>query len=195
MTGVAGLVLAAGAGRRFGGPKALVRLGGQLLVERVCGTLADGGCAPVVVVLGARADDIRAAADLPDTVDNPDWTEGMGSSLRVGLGALPVDAGAVVVALVDQPLVGAEAVRRLSAAWRGGAVAAVASYDGRPRNPVLLDRSVFVDVAASAQGDVGARAWLRTHPDVVVTVPCGDTGTARDIDTPDDLAAVEALSS
>jgi CTP:molybdopterin cytidylyltransferase MocA len=191
---LAGIVLAAGGGSRFGGPKALVRLDGELLVERAVRVLRAAGCRAVLVVLGAGADGVRAAADLTgvSTVDNPGWPTGMASSLRAGLAAVPAGAGAAVVALVDQPLVTAAAVQRLAAAWRGGAVAAVAGYGGQPRNPVLLDRSVFAEVAAAAAGDAGARAWLRAHPDRVTLVPCDGLGDPFDIDTPADLATLSA---
>lgn len=186
-----GLVLAAGAGSRLGGPKALLRVAGELLVERACRVLAAGGCGPLVVVLGAGADRVRAAAALPPAatvVLNPDWPTGMASSLRAGLAAVPPGAGAVVVGLVDQPLVAAAAVHRLAAAWRRGAVAAVATYAGEPRNPVLLSGPVIAEVAAAATGDRGARDWLRGHPDLVVPVPCDDAGDPFDLDTPADLA-------
>jgi CTP:molybdopterin cytidylyltransferase MocA len=186
---IVGVVLAAGGGSRYGQPKALVRFRGELLVERAYRLLSAGGCQPVLAVLGAGAEQVLATARLPSTVHNPDWPSGIGSSVRAGLAAVPPTAAAAVVALADEPLVGAEAVRRLIAAYRarpGGAV--VATYAGQPRNPVLLDRVVFAEVAASAVGDRGARAWLRTHPDLVTAVPCDDTGDALDIDTPDDLA-------
>ena len=188
---VAGLLLAAGAGTRYGGPKALVDLDGELLVERGVRVLEEGGCAPVLVVLGAQAERVREAARLPRTVLAPDWATGMGASLRAGLAALSAeDCAACVVALVDQPLVGSASVRRLRTAWEAGARAAVATYAGAPRNPVLLDRSVWPEVAASAEGDAGARTWLRGHPDLVTAVPCDDTGSPYDVDTPEDLAAL-----
>ena len=189
----AGLLLAAGGGRRFGGPKALARLGGDLLVERGVRLLRDGGCAPLVVVLGAGAETVRAATDLTGlvVVENPQWASGMGSSLRAGLAALEcTPAPSAVVALADQPLVGPAAIERLRAAWAAGALAAVATYEGEPRNPVLLDRSVWPDAAAGAVGDAGARGFLRGRPDLVTAVPCDGTGTPYDIDTPADLAAV-----
>jgi CTP:molybdopterin cytidylyltransferase MocA len=189
---VAGLVLAAGSGSRFGRPKALVALDGELLVDRAVRLLVDGGCAPVLVVLGAAADEVRAATELPHVVVAPEWETGMGASLRAGLAHLPRDVDACVVALVDQPLVGAEAVTRLRAAHGAGAVAAVATYAGRPRNPVLLDRSVWADVAGAATGDEGARAWLRAHADRVTAVRCDGTGSPYDIDTPDDLRSVQS---
>src|SRR5882672_1274723 len=103
---VAGLVLAAGGGRRYGGPKALVRHEGSLLVERAVRTVREAGCAPVVVVLGAAAAEVRASAQLGDVivVENETWKSGMGSSLRVGLEALGgTDAESAVVLLVDTP--------------------------------------------------------------------------------------------
>ena len=122
------------------------------------------------------------------TVHNPDWRTGMGSSLAAGLAAVPDGCAAAVIALVDQPLVGPEAVRRLIAAFAGGAEVAVAAYDGQPRNPVLIAREHWAEVAALAAGDAGARPFLRAHPDLVTLVECGDTGRPDDLDTPDDLA-------
>lgn len=191
MTTVAGLLLAAGSGSRLGRPKALVTVAGESLVERGVQTLRAGGCEPVLVVLGAAPVPVPPPAR---AVPNPDWATGMASSLRAGLAALAgQDVRAAVVALADQPLVGPEAVQRLVAAWRGGVAAAVATYDGRPRNPVLLDRSVWAEVAAAAHGDEGARPWLRAHPADVAAVPCDDTGSPYDIDTPADLDHVTAL--
>ena len=187
----AGLLLAAGSGSRFGGPKALVVFDGELLVKRGERLLRDGGCDPVLVVVGARADEVLAHVSRP--VVAADWETGMGASLRAGLAALAnTDATAVVVALADQPNVGPQSVSRLIAAHDGGAQAAVATYAGKPRNPVLLARPTWSEVAALALGDTGARPWLRTHPELVTAVPCDGTGSSEDIDTPHDLAALEA---
>lgn len=197
MSAAAGVLLAAGAGRRLGGPKGLVTIDGQLLVERGVQLLRAGGCAPVVVVLGAAAARIRARADLAGVtvVDNHEWASGMGSSLRTGLDAVEAqgagaDVGAAVVALLDQPRVGPEVLRRLLAAWRSGATVAVAGYDGRPRNPVLLDRGCWPAVRRWATGDRGARGFLRAHPELVTIVECADAGSPDDLDTPADLAAM-----
>jgi CTP:molybdopterin cytidylyltransferase MocA len=127
------------------------------------------------------------------SVHNPDWRTGMGSSLAVGLAAVPDDCTAAVLALADQPLVGPEAVRRLIAAHAAGAGVAVACYDGQPRNPVLISRQHWAEVADLATGDVGARPFLRTHRDLVTGVECADTGRPDDIDTREDLAHVAAL--
>jgi CTP:molybdopterin cytidylyltransferase MocA len=196
-TKVAGVLLAAGEGSRFGQPKALVELNGQTLAERGVGLLRAGGADPILVVTGA----VPLELDRTLTVDNPQWRTGMGSSLRAALQALSEadigpdigpDIGAVVVALADQPLVGAEAVARLIAAYRGGASVAVAAYDGQPRNPVLLAREHWPEVIATATGDQGARTFLRTRPELVTLVECGDTGRPDDIDTPADLARITA---
>jgi nicotine blue oxidoreductase len=190
---VTGLVLAAGAGARFGGPKALVDLDGELLVERATRVLAEGGCAPVLVVLGAAAQQVQQRADLRGAVVvvNPRWDEGMATSLRAGLAAAG-GAAAVVIALVDQPEIGPEAVVRLRASWARGAVAAQATYDGAPGHPVLLDRITWTEVGRLATGDTGARAWLRAHPEQVVSVDCTGTGRATDVDTRADLEALRA---
>jgi nicotine blue oxidoreductase len=197
--GCAGLVLAAGAGRRMGRPKALVRLGGRLLVERAARTLTDGGCTPVLVVLGAGADEVRHAADLAevDVVDNPAWESGQSTSLRVGLVALSSRTAApppaaVLVSVVDQPGMTAAVAARLISTWRNTRATVVqATYDGRPRNPVLFDGSVLDELAAAVDGDEGARSWLaerrRSAPDSVVAVECSDIGAPDDVDTPADL--------
>ncbi|PRX98452.1 nucleotidyltransferase family protein [Allonocardiopsis opalescens] len=194
---VAGLLLAAGAGRRLGRPKALVEFCGATLLDRGVRLLRTGGCGPVVVVSGAAPLD---PPELPQVTvrHNPDWAEGMASSLRTGLAALAevaeggAESGAAVVALVDQPLIGPEAVARLIRAHAAGAGIAVAGYGGRPRNPVLLAREHWAAVAAGARGDAGARPFLRARPELVTLVPCDGTGSPDDIDTPEDLARLSA---
>ena len=188
---VAGVLLAAGQGSRFGRPKALVELDGQTLAERGVTLLRAGGTDPVLIVTGAAQVEVRPEHQAR-TVYNGEWRTGMGSSLRAALRALTEleagpEIGAVVVALADQPLVGAEAVGRLIAAYRAGAGVAVAAYGGKPRNPVLLAREHWPEVIATATGDQGARAFLRTRPELVTLVECGDTGRPDDIDTPADL--------
>ncbi len=188
---VAGVLLAAGSGSRLGRPKALVSVGGQSLVERGVTLLRDGGAHPVIVVTGAAEPADRPSGAV--IVHNPDWSAGMGSSLAAGLAAVPPDCAAAVIALADQPLVGGESVRRLIAASASGAHVAVACYEGRPRNPVLIGREHWPAVLALATGDVGARPFLRAHPELVTHVECGDVGRPDDIDSPEDLASAERL--
>jgi nicotine blue oxidoreductase len=190
-THVAGLLLAAGGGSRLGQPKALVELGGQTLAARGAALLQAGGADPIVVVTGA------APVDRPGVtlVYNPDWRTGMGSSLIAGLRALtdqPPSCRAVVIALADQPLIGPESVRRLIAAHTAGATIAVATYDDRPRNPVLIARAHWPELLATTTGDTGARPFLRAHPDLVTQIDCTGTGRPDDIDTPEDLARARA---
>ena len=175
----------------MGRPKALVEVDGEPLVRRALRALTDGGVAPVVVVLGARAGAVRAI--LPpdvDVVEAPDWADGMGSSLRAGLAALDGRAEAAVVHLVDLPGVPAAAVARL-AAEAGPDVLARAAYGGRPGHPVLLGRAHWAGVRAAAVGDAGARGYLAGRTDVRL-VECGDLAVPDDLDTPEQLAAFTA---
>ncbi|MEU9338625.1 nucleotidyltransferase family protein [Streptomyces sp. NPDC048290] len=192
---VAGLLLAAGGGRRLGGrPKALLVHRGRPLVEHAVEVLRTAGCARVHVVLGAAADTVRERARLDGcaVVENPDWAEGMGSSLRVGLASLAgTGARAALVSLVDQPGIGAAAAGRVLAAYTGEDSLASAAYDGVRGHPVLLGAAHWAGVAASAGGDRGARAYLRAHEDGITLVECGDVARADDIDTEADLRHLE----
>jgi CTP:molybdopterin cytidylyltransferase MocA len=174
-----GLLLAAGAGRRMGRPKALVE--GWLV--RAVESLAD--CDQVVVVLGASADEARSLLDAQDVtiVVAPDWEEGMGASLRAGLRQLQHgEATRCVVTLVDLPDVAAPVVRRLLDLRDTEDVLARATYDGRPGHPVLLGRAHWPGVIEEAAGDRGARRYLETHG--AEKVECGDLATGVDIDRP-----------
>jgi CTP:molybdopterin cytidylyltransferase MocA len=185
---VAGLLLAAGAGRRFGGPKALAEIDGEPLVLRALSALTAAGCAPIRVVLGAAAEEVSAL--LPDpaqAVRAGDWATGMGASLRAGLNALEETNGpvAALVHLVDLPWVGAEILTRVATQAADEAVAR-AAYDGVPGHPVLLGRRWWPEIAKTAQGDRGARDWLATRPDLAL-IECADLGSGRDIDHRADL--------
>lgn len=184
---VEGLVLAAGAGRRFGAVKQLAPLAGRPLLEHALRAMTsspqlDG----VVVTLGAHAEQIAAAIDLNGARIAPvaDWEEGIAASLRAGIAALRPDTEAVVIALGDQPGVTATMVARVvEAARASGCAAARATHGGQPGHPVLLRRELFAQ-ASALRGDVGAAALL---VDVeVVTVECG-AAAVLDVDTPADL--------
>jgi nicotine blue oxidoreductase len=177
----------------MGRPKALVELDGEPLVRRALRVLADGGCSPLVVVLGAAADDVRAV--LPAGVRSvvaDDWESGMGASLRTGLAAL--DSDAALVHLVDLPGVTAEAVARLIAGPVENHTLRRATYDGRPAHPVLLGRAHWAGVRAAATGDAGARGYLAGHPGIE-PVEVGDVAVPDDVDTPDALARFTDQSS
>ncbi|MCX5203292.1 nucleotidyltransferase family protein [Streptomyces sp. NBC_00237] len=201
---VAGLLLAAGGGRRLGGlPKALLEHRGRPLVEHAVRVLREGGCSQVYVVLGAAAAEVRERAELGGCVlvENPEWKLGMGSSLRAGLDSL-ARAGswdAALTSLVDQPGIGPEAVARMLAAggadpsaYRTGLTAA--SYDGKRGHPVLFGADRWDGIARTATGDRGARAYLKEHAAELTLVECGDAAQPYDIDLPEDLARLDGWS-
>ncbi|WP_431843654.1 nucleotidyltransferase family protein [Calidifontibacter indicus] len=181
----AGVLLAAGAGRRIGGPKALRHdADGTSWLLRAVGVLRDGGCDPIVVVLGAAADEAAEllTGDTVRTVLAADWDEGMGASLRAGLRALgETDSAVAVVHLVDLPDVGPDVLARLREAAGGDESGLVrAEYGGRPGHPVVIGRAHWADLAAELEGDEGARCYLKKHGAQVVE--CGDLARGDDVD-------------
>jgi CTP:molybdopterin cytidylyltransferase MocA len=192
---VVGLLLAAGGGRRLGGrPKALLEHRGRPLVEHAVGVLRAAGCARVHVVLGAAADAVRERARLEGCVlvENPEWEQGMGTSLRAGLDSLAgTGARAALVSLVDQPGIGPRAIARVRAAYEDDSSLVSAAYDGVRGHPVLFGAAHWAGIAATATGDRGARAYLREHGEAITLVECGDVARPFDIDTPRDLAHLE----
>jgi CTP:molybdopterin cytidylyltransferase MocA len=189
---IVGVLLAAGAGRRAGGPKALrVDTDGTFWLLRSIAVLRDGGCAAVIVVLGceaARVRDVLAKSTLAEdsgitVVEASDWLQGMGSSLRSGLlAARSASWRAVIVHLVDLPDVTAEVARRLiRQAPPGTASLARVTYEGRPGHPVLIGRDHLESIMASLTGDSGAKGYLAHHG--AHSVECGDLASGRDRDT------------
>ena len=190
---VTAVLLAAGAGTRLGrGPKALLPFRGAALVSRLAGELRAGGCAGVVVVLGAEAARVRAGADLAGctVAENPDWAAGMGGSFRAGIAAAPAGHD-VLVALVDQPGLAGALVARLLRAHVPGRVTAAGFADGTGRlrrgHPILFGADEARAAAALAEGDAGARAWLARNPGSVDLVDCSDLSDGGDVDTAADL--------
>jgi CTP:molybdopterin cytidylyltransferase MocA len=178
-------LLAAGSGRRFGAPKALVDTGDGPWVLRALHTL--DGLPQRLVVVGAAAD--RVVALLPDgvvAVVNPEHDSGMGSSLAVGLRALGPEVDAAVVMLVDLPDVPAAAVQRVVGTVTGRAPARTAlvraGYGGTPGHPVLIGAEHVPGVLAAATGDRGARDYLSRH--TVTVVDCSDLAGGADMDEP-----------
>ncbi|MFZ2504332.1 MAG: NTP transferase domain-containing protein [Nocardioides sp.] len=183
--GVHGILLAAGEGRRFGGPKALARdPDGTSWLLRAVVSLRP--CERITVVLGAAAEE--AAALLPMSVGRvlaTDWAEGMGVSLRRGLGhvaATDPASVAAIVTLVDLPDVDGAVVTRV-VADAGEQTLRRAAYAGVPGHPVLLGRAHWSGVLATAAGDVGAKTYLADHAGEVELIECGDLATGADRDT------------
>jgi nicotine blue oxidoreductase len=175
---IAGLVLAAGQGSRFGQPKAPFIFNGERLVDRAVRILREAGCDPVYVILGAW----EGAVDNAQVIVNHGWEEGMGSSLRIGLKWVRAasEADVALVILVDQPGISAQAITRIV---DSGAHLAQASYEGRPGHPVLIGREHWQALIDSASGDVGARDYLKSSRDLV-RVEVGDISDDTDLDTP-----------
>jgi CTP:molybdopterin cytidylyltransferase MocA len=180
----AGVVLAAGAGTRYGMPKVLAEKGDWL--KRAVVALDGGGCDEVIVVLGAAGTE---AVDVPAparAVHALHWSDGLSASLRAGLGA--ADAAFAVVHLVDTPDVGADVVARvLGAARSGPSGLARAVYAGRPGHPVVIARRHWPELLAGLSGDAGAGPFLRARDDVIA-VECGDLAVGADIDERPDVS-------
>ena len=178
-----GLLLAAGAGRRMGRPKALV----EGWLESAVRTLTEGGCAQVTVVLGASAEEALPLLEGTGAtaVVAADWADGMSASLRAGLVALEgMDADAALVSLVDLPDLTPAVVARVLGGGAGAGTLRRAAYGGEPGHPVLIGRDHWAGVAGEAAGDRGARGYLATHD--VELVECGDLATGRDVDSVSD---------
>jgi CTP:molybdopterin cytidylyltransferase MocA len=181
----AGLLLAAGAGRRLGMPKALVD---DWLVRGV-EVLVAAGCSPVVVVLGAAHLQARALLKGRPVIVAvaADWTDGLSASLRTGIMALPAGTPAVVVTLVDLPDVGTSVVRRVLERGAEPVTLTRTTYHGRPGHPVVLGRAHWPGILEATHGDVGGRAYLEQQGPALVE--CGDLASGRDIDFPDEAVA------
>lgn len=189
----AAIVLAAGRGSRFGAaPKLASPYGGEPLLRRAVDAALDAGAAPVIVVLGHRADQLRGLiADLPvRVVENAHYGEGLATSLATGLGAVPADADAAFVLLADMPRVRAAHLGRLLAAFdpAEGRAICVPTFAGRRGNPVLWGRALFVELG-QLSGDEGGRVLIARHPDLVCEVAMDDDGILFDIDEPAALMA------
>ena len=213
---VRGLVLAAGAGRRMGGPKALLRVTPDepTLVERAVDLLTVGGCDGVTVVVGAAGDEVellvRSLGRDTTVARCPDWDDGMGASLRAGLASLAASTHegegvteAVLVTLVDLPDLTPDVVARVldsaddagdssepraQGHWRRELRRA--AYGGLPGHPALIGRDHWEAVAREAGGDQGARGYFRSHPHDLIE--CGDLATGRDADTPTELGRLRS---
>jgi molybdenum cofactor cytidylyltransferase len=181
---IAALVLAAGAGTRFGGRKQLAEVDGRPMLEHALAALAEAPVDETVVVLGSAVEEILDEVDLHGArpVVCERWEEGMSASLAAGLGAVD-GAEAVVVCLGDQPRISSEAIRRVVEA-RNGAPATRATYDGKPGHPVLLEAELL-EPLRDVSGDRGARNLLRRVG--AREVPCDDLGGGEDVDTVEEL--------
>jgi molybdenum cofactor cytidylyltransferase len=192
---IATIVLAAGRSARMGAHKLLLPLGDRPIVAHVVGAALASALRPVVVVLGHEAARVRAALPPGEfrIVENPLYADGLSTSLRAGLDALPQDVTGAVVALADQPLVTAAHLRRIAeAALTTGATIVVATYDGQRGTPTYFARSHFAELRA-VSGDAGGRIVIARHPAAVLPLELGDRSVALDVDVPADYEQILAL--
>jgi molybdenum cofactor cytidylyltransferase len=184
-----GLVLAAGSSRRMGSPKQLLMVRGKPLLELVVGQVCDSKLDDVLVVLGAAADEIQSRVDLgrARVLVNPGHAAGMASSLKAGLASLDAGVDRAVVILGDQPDVDAKLLNQLLELQKStGLPAAALDFNGLLHPPVVLKRELWAGLM-SLEGDVGCRAVIRAHPDLVAKLPVeGDLTHPIDVDTPAD---------
>jgi molybdenum cofactor cytidylyltransferase len=192
---VAAVVLAAGRSTRMGAiNKMLAEIGGKPLVRIAAEQAVASNAKPVIVVTGHEREKVEAALKgLPvRLVHNSDYAEGLGTSLKAGIAAVPEKADAAIVCLGDMPQVDAPLINRLIAALdpERGALVVVPSIDGRRGNPVVWSRRFFHDLM-SIQGDIGARHLIGSYAEVVVEVPVAGEAALTDVDTPESLSAVK----
>jgi molybdenum cofactor cytidylyltransferase len=183
-TRTAGIVLAAGRAKRFGDTKQLLPWNGTTLVAHAARTALDAGLDPVIVVVGYQAEKVeKALAGLPVKIaHNPDFESGQATSLRKGLEALPVGAGAAAFLLADQPLINVDIIKAIVNAHRQSfAPACVPVFQGQRGNPVLFDKTLFAELN-ELRGDTGGRELLEKHAEAIVAVPA-NREVLLDIDT------------
>jgi molybdenum cofactor cytidylyltransferase len=186
---ISAIVLAAGESSRFGGCKQLVRMGGKTLLDHVLETLRASSIRDVLVILGARSDEIRRCVrfDRERIVMNPDYALGMSTSIQAGLRAVGEAVNAAMFVLADQPFVSPQTIDALASEYeRTKAMLIVPTYKGTRGNPVLADRSLFAEMM-EIRGDVGFRALFGKHADAIVKLAVNDVGIVTDIDTQDDI--------
>jgi molybdenum cofactor cytidylyltransferase len=193
---IAAVVLAAGRSTRMGAiNKLIAEIGGKPLVRIAAEQALASRAAPVIVVTGHERAKVEAALDgLPvHFVHNPDYAEGLGTSLKAGITAVPKEADAAIVCLGDMPQVDSSLIDNRLAAFdpERGALVVVPSIDGRRGNPVVWARRFFNDLMAIT-GDVGARHLIASYAEAVVEVPVKGEAALTDVDTPESLSAVKA---
>jgi molybdenum cofactor cytidylyltransferase len=186
------VILAAGTSSRMGQPKLLLEWQGKTLVRRAAEVALASGAAPVVLVTGPRDAEMRTElADLQvDVVHNPAYAQGMSTSLRAGVSALPDSAAGAIIMLSDQPLLSSSVISDLASALsESGSVIVQPRYAGTPGNPVGFSRALFKELQ-NQEGDQGARELVRARRSDVHYVDFDDASLQRDIDTPEDFEAL-----
>jgi molybdenum cofactor cytidylyltransferase len=188
------VVLAAGASSRFGSPKQLVRVNGRPLMHTIVSRAVELAGHSVTVVLGAQAGELAPLLKhSPASIAvNRNWSEGIASSIREGLGHAPSTADGVLIVLADQAAVTTEDLRRLAGAWRRNTASiAAAQYGGGVGVPAIFPRWCFRELN-ELRGDRGAQVLLQRHVDRLVRLPM--PSAELDIDRPEDLLSLEQVT-
>lgn len=185
---IGAVLLAAGGSKRMGEPKLLLPWCGKPIIRWVARLALEAGCAPLIVVTGAGAEEVqKALANLPVCfIHNPDWESGQSTSVKAGVAALSNDVAAAMVFLGDQPQIPLHVVEEIIETYRSSITAEpifIPTVDGKRANPVLLDRSIFAQLVHLA-GDTGARALFAQFP--ICYIPFSEPDLLLDIDNPDD---------
>jgi molybdenum cofactor cytidylyltransferase len=180
---IAAVVLSGGKSERMGQPKALLRLGGQMFLERILVAIKDAGIEQTVIVAGHHRDEIQAAFPGLRLVFNPDYNDGMSTSVKAGLRALPKGISGTGIFLVDHPLIDAGTIRRLAGDLRPGHIV-LPFHEGRRGHPVFFAADLFAEILALGP-DEGLNKVVRHNAERVIEVPVPDPGVLQDIDTPE----------
>jgi molybdenum cofactor cytidylyltransferase len=192
---IAAIVPAAGLSSRMGQNKLLMRFGNKSLIEHAVDTLSASKVTEIVVVLGHEADEVRNQLEGKQLrfVQNRDYREGLSTSIRVGMAAVPKGADAIMIYLADQPLLESAEIKRLIQAFadaKGEGKSIVVPFFGNRRgNPVILDAS-YREMALDIAGDVGCRHIIKRHPEQVFAIRMETDHVVRDIDTPEDFRGI-----
>ncbi|MGZ4895117.1 MAG: NTP transferase domain-containing protein [Candidatus Angelobacter sp.] len=195
-SGVSAVVLAAGISRRMGTPKQLLRIDGETMLERTLKNLRASNVSEIVLVLGYAAESVKKEISTEGVkiVHNPNYEQGMGTSLRTGLAAVDANATAALIVLADQPWVGSDTLNSLIACHgESTPQIIIPTYKGFRGNPVLLDRSVFPELQGLT-GDVGCRAIFGEHTENILKLPVDDSGILLDVDSRDDFETLSAAA-
>ena len=189
-TSISAIVLAAGTSSRMGTPKQLLQIGDHTLLQTTLDMIHHSAVAETVLVLGHEAERIRESVESsPPTklVINPDYAQGMSTSIKAGLSVVSTGASAALIVLADQPLLKSSVIDRMIAEYdKSRAAIVVPVYKGFRGNPVLIDRSLFPEMM-QLSGDIGCRSLFGLHPEAIHKVPVEDIGILVDIDTAEDL--------
>jgi molybdenum cofactor cytidylyltransferase len=197
-TYISALLLAAGMGERMGGVKQLLSLGGQRMIEAALANLQNARLDEIIVVLGFAASQVRPLVEGRERVTvvvNPQFAEGMSTSIHEGLRAISPRAAGILIALADQPFIPPEVINALIEGFAAGAKGIVLPvFEGKRGHPVILDRKRYEAELFALQGDVGGREIVREHPEDVLEIAVASEGVLIDIDAPEDYQKIQGES-